>query len=142
MAGRSLAFSYGDYDVIDASTGDAIGRFSAPPSVSYDELLLGCPVGCLTVAYDQFAVGKRYMPSVTRGQDWGLWLELTRSGTVAEKFPGCHCSYAVSAHSLSKNKLRKAMDIYQIYRRQEQLGRFTSARLLFRHAYSAVTKSY
>ena len=141
MLAEDVVFSYGDYDTVEASSGESLGRMVSPPQLAYSALLNGCPIGCLTVAFDQEALGKRYMPDVQRGQDWGLWLELARQGTTGRRYPGCHAVYHRSSASLSSAKIRKALDIYRIYRDQEKLGRVKSMYYLQRHMISAVAKT-
>ena len=141
MLSEDVAFSFGDYDAVDAATGELLGRFEAPPELTYADLLNGCPIGCLTVAFDQQTLRKRFMPEVRRGQDWGLWLELTRDGITGRRYPGCHAVYHRAQNSLSSAKFRKAADIYRIYRGQEKLGRLQSFIHLQRHVFSAVTKA-
>ena len=141
MAENDAPFSYGDYYDVDAATGTVNGRHEAPPQLRHADLLRGCPIGCLTVAFDQQALGKRFMPDVRRGQDWGLWLELTRDGTVGRRYPGCHARYYRTRGSLSAAKLSKAADIYRIYRENEGLGRLKSMSYLFSHMFSAASKS-
>ena len=141
MLSKEVPFSYGDYDAVDAANGQLLGRFEAPPELHYSDLLRGCPIGCLTVAFDQKALGKRYMPEVRRGQDWGLWLELTRDGVTGHRYPGCHAVYHRAKNTLSSAKFRKAADIYRIYRSQEKLGWLQSLNYLQRHVFSAMTKS-
>jgi teichuronic acid biosynthesis glycosyltransferase TuaG len=140
MAANDVPFSYGDYDAVDAVSGASLGQHWAPERVAYHDLLRGCPIGCLTVAFDQAALGKRYMPDVRRGQDWGLWLALTREGAIGRRYPGCHAAYRQSTGSLSSRKLEKAADIYRIYREQERLGPVQSARYMAVHVLSALTK--
>jgi teichuronic acid biosynthesis glycosyltransferase TuaG len=140
MTANDVAFSYGDYDVVDAGTGAWLGRCAGPDRVSHDDLLRGCPIGCLTVAFDQYRLGKRFMPDVRRGQDWGFWLALTRDGAIARRYPGCHAVYRQSSASLSSAKLAKVADIYGIYRRQEGLGRLRSLRYLGPHILAALRK--
>lgn len=140
MAANDVLFSYGDYDEIDAATGSALGRHEAPQQLTYSDFLRGCPIGCLTVAFDQAALGKQFMPDVRRGQDWGLWLALTRDGTVARRYPGAHAVYHRAAGSLSSAKIRKAADIYRIYREQERIGPVRSLYYLFPHVFGALTK--
>jgi teichuronic acid biosynthesis glycosyltransferase TuaG len=140
MSDNAVVFSYGDYQDVDAVTGTVLGRHEAPPQLTYKDLLRGCPIGCLTAAFDQSALGKRFMPDVRRGQDWGFWLELTRDGTVGRRYPGCHAYYHRAPGSLSTAKLSKAADIYRIYRQQEQFGRVRSLQYLFSHALGAWSK--
>lgn len=141
MRQHDLAFSYGDYERRDRQSGGPIGTFIAPELVSYHDLLHGCPIGCLTAAYDQEALGKVYMPDVWRGQDWGLWLALTRLGGPARKYAGVHAVYHTGGNSLSANKLRKLRDIYAIYREQEHYGALRSGWYLAHHAMNAVLKA-
>ncbi len=140
MAAHDVPFSYGAYDTVDAATGASLGRQDAPAQVTYADFLRGCPIGCLTAAFDQSVLGKRYMPDVRRGQDWGLWLALTRDGAVAQRYPGCHAVYFRSKHSLSSGKLAKVADIYRIYRKQEQLGAARSVGYMLPHIYGALSK--
>jgi glycosyltransferase involved in cell wall biosynthesis len=140
MAANDVVFSYGEFEAVDAVTGTSLGRHGAPERVTYADLLHGCPIGCLTAAFDQSALGKRYMPEVRRGQDWGFWLALTRDGTTAHRYPGCHAVYHQSTSSLSSRKLGKVADVYRIYREHERVGLVRSVFYLFPHVLSALTK--
>ena len=140
MAEHGVAFSYGDYHAVDAASGRVLGRHEAPERIGYADLLRGCPIGCLTVAFDQERLGKHYMPDVRRGQDWGCWLAITRGGAVGRRYPGCHAYYRRSADSLSSAKLGKLADVYRIYRVEEGLPALRSLRYLLPHVLGAVTK--
>lgn len=140
MAANDVAFSYGDYHAVDATTGIVLGRHEAPQQLTYSDLLRGCPIGCLTVAFDQTVLGKRYMPDVRRGQDWGFWLALTRDGAVAQRYPGCHAYYHRAGGTLSSAKIVKVVDIYRIYREQERIGRVRTLFYLLLHVIGALTK--
>ena len=140
MAANDVAFSYGDYYDVDATTGTVLGRHEAPKQLTYSDLLRGCPIGCLTVAFDQTVLGKRYMPDVRRGQDWGFWLALTRDGAVAQRYPGCHAYYHRAGDSLSSAKIVKVVDIYRIYREQERIGPVRTLFYLLLHVIGALTK--
>lgn len=140
MSANGISFSYGDYDAIDATTGALVRRHQAPDRVTYFDLLRGCPIGCLTAAFDLAVLGKRYMPDIRRGQDWGFWLVLTRDGVVARRYPGLHAFYHRSRNSLSSGKLEKVPDIYRIYRDQERFGTTRSVWYMSAHVYGALSK--
>ena len=140
MAEYSVAFSFGDYDDVDARSGTVLRQHHTPKRVTYSDLLRGCPIGCLTAAFDQTILGKRYMPNVRRGQDWGLWLALTRDGTVARRYPGRHAVYSRRNGSLSSGKLKKAADIYSIYREHENVGPVRTALYMIPHVSKALAK--
>lgn len=140
MEEHGSVFTYGDYAVVDGESGRSIGRFVTPEQLGYDELLTRCPIGCSTVAYSQDALGKQYMPAIRRGQDWALWLALTRRGARPAKYPGCEVVYYKRKGSLSKRKVVKALDMYRIYTVEEKIGPLSSAYLLARHAMNVMTK--
>jgi teichuronic acid biosynthesis glycosyltransferase TuaG len=138
MEETGTVFSYGDYWRCRGADEDRRKRVRGPATLTYSDLLRGCPIGCLTVAYNQEALGKVYMPDVPRGHDWGLWLSLTRSGETARRYPGVAAVYHVQSRSLSRNKLYKACDIYRIYREQEELGVVRSLVYLAEHGFRSV----
>lgn len=134
------AFTYGDYAIVNGENGEPVGRFVTPAKLAYDQLLTRCPIGCSTVAYNQDVIGKRYMPAIRRGQDWALWLALTRGGVEARRYPGCDVIYYRRKGSLSRRKFVKALDMYRIYRAEERINRFRSAYLLARFAVNVMTR--
>lgn len=133
MEAYDVSFSYGDYDEVDELSNEIISSFKLPETLNYRQLLNGCPIGCLTAAYNQKKLGKVYMPLVRRGQDWGLWLALTRNGVGAKKYPGNYARYNRLQASLSKNKWKKMFDVYQIYSKEEQLNPLRCFYHLIRH---------
>jgi teichuronic acid biosynthesis glycosyltransferase TuaG len=140
MEETGTLFSYGDYQRFHVGRSASPRTVRTPEELRYPDLLRGCPIGCLTVAYNQEALGKRYMPAVKRGQDWGLWLELTRDGTVGRRYPGIEAIYHSRDGSLSRRKVSKALDIYRLYRDQERLGVLTSGRYLIEHSLRSFMK--
>ena len=140
MEEQGASFTYGDYAIVDGGNGAALGRYVAPPRLQYDQLLTRCPIGCSTAAYNQEAIGKRYMPHIRRGQDWALWLALLRSGVEAAKFPGCDVIYYRRKGSLSEKKIAKALDMYRIYTVEEKIDRLASAWLLAQFALNVIAR--
>lgn len=141
MESTGAVFSYGDYYEVDDGSGEVIHEVQAPGELRYEDLLASCPVGCLTAAYNQEVKGKVYMPDVRRGQDWALWLSLTRDGTRAHRYPGTQAVRYMSRRSLSANKLHKAVDAYRIYREQEGLSARRAFLQLGRHSLHVLRKN-
>ncbi|MBZ9786723.1 glycosyltransferase [Psychroflexus sp. CAK57W] len=140
MEKTGAKFTYGDYMIVDKKTDEQISSMNAPSVLTYKDLLKGCPIGCLTAAYNQDALGKVYMPNVRSGQDWGLWLALTRKGIKAYKYPGCEALYYVGENSLSSNKMKKTLNIFRIYRNEENLNIFSSLWYLYVHTLYVIRK--
>ena len=141
MQQQACLFTYGDYEEHCKERRQVLRRYRFPDRIQYDDLLVGCPVGCLTAAYDQRQLGKVYMPQARRGQDWALWLKLARMTGGAHKYPGCSAVYHRSADGLSSGKFRKAVDIFNIYRRQEAMPSWTAGYYVLRHTASAFIKT-
>lgn len=137
-----VPFTYGDYERHEGRTGRRVGFHQAPGVVGYEDLLTGCPIGCLTAAYNQEVLGKLYMPEVRRGQDWGLWLRLVRQCGQARKFPGNEAIYRSTVGSLSAGKLSKCADIYRIYRMDERMSRAAALRSVAVHGVQSLYRRY
>jgi len=133
-------FTYGSYDVIDKRTETIIKTVTPPQQLDYNDLLKRCPIGCLTAVYNQQELGKLYMPNVRSGQDWGLWLALTRQGVKAYKYPGVSARYYVGTNSLSSNKLKKSLSIFKIYREHEKLSLISTCKYLVLHTINVLKK--
>ena len=140
MEENGALFTFGDYVEVDHAHGRPQKRYHLPESVTHDDLLRGCPIGCLTAAYNQEELGKRYMPGVKSGHDWGLWLDLTRGGVRARKYPGLEASYTNGKASLSSRKFRKVKNVYLIYRENEELSRTGAVLRTIEHSLIAAAK--
>ena len=134
MTERGPAVSYGSYFLREHAVEPPQRFFEPPPSLTYGDLLRGCPIGCSTVMINRDVAGEFAMPPVRRGQDWALWLALARRGIRFEAFSGIHTIYAVRQGSLSSNKFRKLGDMIRIYRGVGGLSLPRSGAFLARHA--------
>lgn len=136
MVRTGAKFTYGDYIAQRSEDESKKQLMIMPETLDYSQFLRSCPIGCLTVAYNQDFYGKVYMSDVRRGQDWSLWLTLTRSGEVAKKYPGVEAVYSLGEDSLSSKKMKKLLDVYRIYTNQEGCGKLSASWFLFRHVLS------
>lgn len=135
MLTNNVAFSYGSYQIVHSDKSEATRKFTPPNQLIYKQLLTSCPIGCLTAVYDTVAAGKVYMPELRRGQDWALWLKLTRGGLTAHKYPGCEAVYTVQTNSLSGNKLRKFFDVFKVYTCSENINSVAALYYTVIHAF-------
>ena len=141
MLENEIDLSYGAYIVAGRGGGTGNGTVVQPPQLlTYGDLLGGCPIGCLTAMYDRKQVGTRLFPSITRGQDWALWLEIARMKGRIARHPGIHAVYQPAQYSLSSNKVAKLRDVWHIYRVLEAQSRFRSLGWLARHALHVAAK--
>lgn len=135
-------FSYTCYSVVDADSSRVLGQVDTKSanSVSYEDLLKKkSTVGCSTVMLDTHVTGSVQMPLVRTGQDYALWLLLlkTHSGR-AFKLSEILSSYRIRPNSISRNKLKKAIRQWEIYRKLENIGALRATVLMFHYGKNAV----
>jgi hypothetical protein len=143
MRRHRSAFSFTSYSVVDIH-GAPRGLVRVPNRVTYSGLLRGCPIGCLTAAYDVHRTGKIPMPEVRMRNDYALWLKLLRLVPTAHGIDEVLANHRVHARSLTSNKVVAAFYQWKVYRQLEGLplaksiGAFSSyamrgVRLRMRH---------
>lgn len=108
-------------DQVDPATWVAGRRVvHARAEVRYRDLMRVNYIGCSTVMYDTSVLGRRRMPLIERRQDFGLWFDLLRDGTVARGLDEVLVLYREGGRkSLSSNKLKAAGYNWKIYREVE-----------------------
>jgi teichuronic acid biosynthesis glycosyltransferase TuaG len=132
--------SYTSYQGID-ETGKALGApVPVPPRILYDDLLKTCAISCATAIYDTRKVGKVYMPSILRRQDYALWLRLLRGGRVAHGCPDCLARYRFYRGSLSSNKLVAARYHWRVLRTLEHQSLLPAAYYFVHYAMKGTAK--
>ncbi len=104
MLENNYALSYSHYDVIDQN-GKLTGRtIFCPPVITYKKLLIENQIGCLTGVYDTEKTGKLFMPLIYKRQDYGLWLNILKTGITGHGIQQSLACYRKYASSLSGNK--------------------------------------
>lgn len=139
MQQSGAAFSYTGYQRCrDGQCRDV----SVPTSLSYDQLLRGNVVGCLTAMYDSSKLGKRPMPDLRMRQDFALWLEILREDPVVVGLPEMLATHNRQKGSLSSGVLRAMAGTWAVYRRVEGLSVGRSIGLISRHYLNRITSIY
>lgn len=108
-------------------------RVTAPASVSYEELLRGNVIGCLTAMYDSARCGRIPMRRIPRRHDFALWLEIVKRSGPAQGLDLPLAIYRVSPNSLAANKIRATADTWRMYRQEVGLTRGQALRCLLSH---------
>lgn len=128
------------YDKINEK-GEHLGRVDTSVSkVSYEELLYGNVIGCLTGMYDTEKVGKVFMRYVGH-EDYVLWLEILKKGYVAVNTCNVQAMYRVRSGSVSADKFKAARWQWNIYRNVECLSIFKAVRCFVAYAFKGFLKS-
>lgn len=133
------AIVYSDYEKI-AETGERKHRvIKAPSMVTYNKLLLGNVIGCLTAIYDINKVGKMYFSEYSH-EDYIMWLSILKRGYVAKSTNTVTALYRVRGQSVSSNKLKAMSWQWNIYVNVEKLGYIKAIYYFVSYAYRAFLK--
>ena len=110
-------------------------------SFSYEDMLIKkATMGCCTVVVRKSAFTDLSMPLIRAGQDYALWLKLLKQDQQAIIFPEVLSKYRIVTNSLSRNKIKKAYKIWQVYRNIEKLNIFKSLYVFSHYAVRAFFK--
>ncbi len=137
------AFSFTAYQIMDSRgtpTGKTVDATNFG-SFDYEDILRKkATIGCSTVMLDATAIESVAMPDIRTGQDYALWLKLLRSGHSAHLLPEVLTSYRITPNSISRNKVRKALRQWEIYREHEKLPFLQSSACFAHYAYRALVR--
>lgn len=68
-------------------------------------LIKDSSIGCLTAIYDTSRIGKIYMPTIRKRQDWGLWLTIIQKCKYGYGIKESLAKYRVCSNSISSKKM-------------------------------------
>jgi glycosyltransferase involved in cell wall biosynthesis len=106
---------------------------------SYSDMLKKkATLGCSTVMVRRSSFRDLLMPEIRTGQDYALWLKLLKSGEFAYKLNIPLTKYRVHPNSISRNKFKKALRQWSIYRDIEMLSLLPACVYFCYYAYRAV----
>lgn len=130
MVQNQYELTYTSYYVINEE-GKKVGQIKCKRSVSYKSLLHDNDIGCLTAIYDTSKLGKCYMPTIRKRQDWCLWLFIIKKTKYAYGLPEYLATYRKRKGSVSFNKIEMLKYNYRVYHEFEKYGTVISLSLLF-----------
>ena len=137
---NDMAICFSNYEKI-SEDGERNGRIVvAPDMTTYNLLLYGNVIGCLTAMYDTDKTGKVFFEN-HRHEDYILWLDILKKGYVARNTNTVDALYRVRGHSVSSNKLKVLSWQWDIYRQVEHLGFLRSIYYFMAYAYKSFRKA-
>lgn len=77
MEENNYVLTYSNY-ISKSKVGEKI--IKSPKSINYIRMCISNPIGCLTVIYDCYAVGKIQIPKIEKRNDYALWLIILKKG--------------------------------------------------------------
>lgn len=139
MMDNNISFSFTEYGLIDEGGNELNKRLPIPPIVDYSFLLKNTIIGCLTVMLQKKAFNIIRMPNLKRQQDYALWLSLLRQGGLAHGLQQKLALYRIIKGSHSSNKLKAAINIWNVYK-LEELNLLQSWWCFLNYSFKAVKK--
>lgn len=128
MESKQINFCCTAYSQINEK-GQCIGVALFPPEeTTYKKcILLGDPIGNLTVMYNQERLGKFEVPYIMKRNDYALWLKILHYTHACYGMQEILANYRVRDNSVSSNKLALAKYHWILYFRIEKHNFFRSA---------------
>jgi len=139
MKSNEILFGYTNYHLM-SEQGQVSNEVKVPLKVSYDSLLKGNVVACLTAIYDSKHLGKVLMPDIRKRQDFGLWLKITKRGVIGYSLQESLARYRIRSGSISHAKFNTMKYTWHLYRSVEKLSYFKSIGYLSSHLFGATLK--
>lgn len=140
MLQNNVAFSYTAYKKINEK-GEVFGFVGVPQKVSYKQLLKTCVIGCLTAVYDTEKLGKVYMPTNTKREDFATWLNILKQIDFAHGLTAPLAQYRVYANQTSGKKASMAKENWRLYRDLEKLNFFQASYYFGHYAVNGVLRT-
>ncbi len=124
LRAHDAAIAFGSYRMIDAQGKGILEDFIVPQRVSYRDVLVSCPLSCLTSMVDITKTGV-FSFDVRLGSvrdDLVMWLSLLKRVEVAYGNPEVLASYRVHNASVTGSKWKMIKPQFRVYYTFERLG--------------------
>lgn len=130
---KNAALSYSYYDIIDEENNVISTHQPKQLRISYDELIVDCQIGCLSVFIDIEKTGILSIDPRDKLADLSLWLSILKTEPYAYCLPVVLGAYRYTRNSLSTNKLRIIGRYWQVVRHVEEHSFINSVYILMRY---------
>lgn len=139
MKEKQSAFSFTACGVIDENGKNLNKVRHVPEEITYEQLLHGNVIPCLTVVIDKEQVGEFFMPQIGH-EDYATWLTILKELNAAHGINETLGYYRVNRNSVSANKARAVRWTWNIYRKNQNISFVKSAYYLAGHILQAMKK--
>ena len=128
MEEHQAAFAFTGYEFADEQ-GRGLGKVvQVPETLSYKEALKNTTIFTTTVMFDTDKIDKSMLEMpIMKSEDTALWWKVLRNGYTAYGLNENLVKYRRAGKSLSSNKLEAVRRIWNLYRKAEGMGMFSSA---------------
>jgi len=138
MLKNEYVFTFTSYQSFSKKHGIKVIR--VPRKINYQQYLKNTIIGCLTVILDKKKLGNIEMLDIKTRQDMVLWLSILKKGYDAYGLDKVLSQYRVVSNSISSNKIKMSKNVWNVYRKIEQLSFVKSSWCFVNYIYNAIKK--
>jgi teichuronic acid biosynthesis glycosyltransferase TuaG len=139
MRERDAALSYTSFRRISQDGATVGNPIAIPKSLTYRQLLGNTAIATSTAIVDRKKAGP-FQITHTYYDDFALWATLLKRGLTAHGLREDLMRYRVVNNSLSRNKGKSSLKVWQAYRQVEQLSPLAAAWYFTHYAWNAALK--
>lgn len=140
MQSKGYAFTYGNYEIINAE-GIATGKTVCNGGVvDYDKYLRNTIIGCGSVMLDKNKIGPILQPAKDVNDDMALWCSILRTGIKAYPMDELLYQYRIRNDGASSHRMEMIRSVWKVYRKQEKLSLPKSIICFVGYAFNAIKK--
>ena len=140
MNEKNIAFSFTSYQPISEGGEKKYSVITAPDKMSYHSYLKNTIIGCLTVIIDKEKTGDFQMPNIRSSHDMALWLLIMKRGFSAYGLDENLAYYRIVSTSNTSKKWKAAKEVWDVYRKVENLNIIYSTYCFIGYAFNAIKK--
>jgi len=124
MIKNKYALTYTSYHIIEENGDNSNKIINCKEKLDYTRMLYSNEIGCLTAIYNVDLLGKVFMPTIRKRQDYGLWLKILKTEKYAYGLPEVLAEYRNRSQSISTNKVEMLKWNWNLYTNIENLSYF------------------
>lgn len=143
MLEKNIVFSHTSYGYIDSQSKIIKKTFIVTEGfVKYKDLLKRTEISCLTAIYDAEKIGKFYMTEGRTKEDYGLWLDILRSGVSSYGINQELAYYRQHERSTTSKKHKLIVNHYRFLREHQKLSIFNSIKYTCFWIFNGIIRYY
>ena len=141
MLKRKVPISFTSYELIDENGESKNHIIHSVEKLTQIDYLKNTIIGFSTSMIDTQIVGNSFrMMDIRTRQDTSLWITLLGKGLLAYGLNEVLVKYRIHSNSISANKVKAAMQVWNVYFNIHRLGFFKSAYCFVFYLYNAIKK--
>ena len=141
MKKSKCAFCFSGCFVIDQYGNFTKKERKVPKSISYNKLLYGNVIPCLTVLLDRQRFKNIKFQEINH-EDYATWLELLKQTDIAMAVQKPLAKYRIYQKTVSSNKFKSIFWVWNIFRQEQKLNVFKSIYCIIIRTFKAFLKWY